>query len=53
MQPLKTRDILRITQTIKIDIINGVELLMRWRTEQGFISPAEFIPIAEEIHCPV
>ena len=29
--------------------INGVELLMRWKTEQGFISPAEFIPIAEEI----
>ncbi|MEI8646143.1 EAL domain-containing protein [Pseudoalteromonas sp. Hal040] len=29
--------------------INGVELLMRWKNEQGFVSPAEFIPIAEEI----
>ena len=29
--------------------IHGAELLMRWRNEQGFVSPAEFIPIAEEI----
>ncbi|XKF03768.1 EAL domain-containing protein (plasmid) [Pseudoalteromonas mariniglutinosa] len=29
--------------------INGVELLMRWKTDSGFVSPAEFIPIAEEI----
>ncbi|MEJ6532060.1 EAL domain-containing protein [Pseudoalteromonas lipolytica] len=29
--------------------INGAELLMRWKTVQGYVSPAEFIPIAEEI----
>lgn len=27
----------------------GVELLMRWQHEGQFISPAEFIPVAEEI----
>ncbi|MQP65153.1 EAL domain-containing protein [Niveispirillum sp. SYP-B3756] len=26
----------------------GAEALLRWRTERGFISPAEFIPVAEE-----
>ncbi len=29
--------------------IHGVELLVRWKTEQRDVSPAEFIPIAEEI----
>ncbi|WP_394190054.1 EAL domain-containing protein [Pseudoalteromonas atlantica] len=28
--------------------INAVELLMRWKHEGSFVSPAEFIPIAEE-----
>ncbi|KTF17037.1 diguanylate phosphodiesterase [Pseudoalteromonas sp. H105] len=28
--------------------INAVELLMRWKHEGNFVSPAEFIPIAEE-----
>jgi len=27
----------------------GAEALIRWKTAMGFISPAEFIPIAEEI----
>ena len=34
---------------VKTKKINGAELLMRWQNEQGFVSPAEFIPIAEEI----
>jgi len=29
------------------DQFNGAEALIRWKTETGFISPAEFIPIAE------
>ncbi|WP_105189136.1 EAL domain-containing protein [Pseudoalteromonas sp. T1lg48] len=29
--------------------IVGVELLLRWQSEGQFISPAEFIPVAEEI----
>lgn len=28
--------------------INAVELLMRWKHDGSFVSPAEFIPIAEE-----
>lgn len=28
--------------------INAVELLMRWKHEDNFVSPAKFIPIAEE-----
>ncbi|MBQ4799162.1 EAL domain-containing protein [Pseudoalteromonas sp. MMG006] len=30
-------------------VINGVELLMRWENKGQFISPTEFIPVAEEI----
>lgn len=26
----------------------GIEVLLRWKTENGFISPVEFIPLAEE-----
>lgn len=29
--------------------IIGFELLMRWQTEEGFISPERFIPVAEEL----
>ncbi len=29
--------------------IVGFELLLRWPTDDGFISPAEFIPVAEDI----
>lgn len=41
----------------KIDIrdnrIKGVEALLRWNIDGEFISPAEFIPIAEETNCIV
>lgn len=29
--------------------VEGFELLLRWLTDDGMVSPAEFIPIAEEI----
>lgn len=33
---------------IQAKVINGVELLMRWENKGQLISPAQFIPIAEE-----
>ena len=33
---------------IEAKVINGVELLMRWENDGQLISPAQFIPIAEE-----
>ncbi|MFO8155538.1 MAG: diguanylate cyclase, partial [Thiohalospira sp.] len=29
--------------------VDGIEALLRWPTEDGFIPPAEFIPLAEDI----
>lgn len=34
--------------TCKNKELRGFEVLLRWKTREGFISPAEFIPIAEE-----
>lgn len=33
---------------IEARTINGVELLMRWKNKEQFVSPAVFIPISEE-----
>lgn len=34
---------------IDLDGIAGFELLMRWKKDRKFVSPAQFIPVAEEI----
>jgi predicted signal transduction protein with EAL and GGDEF domain len=33
---------------IKTGIIRGVEALMRWESDEGLVSPGDFIPLAEE-----
>ncbi|MGD8212625.1 MAG: EAL domain-containing protein [Desulfobacterales bacterium] len=33
---------------IKTGIVRGVEALIRWESDQGLVSPGDFIPLAEE-----
>jgi diguanylate cyclase (GGDEF)-like protein len=33
---------------IKTNVIRGVEALIRWESDQGLVSPGDFIPLAEE-----
>lgn len=33
---------------LKTGILKGVEALLRWKSDDGFVSPEEYIPLAEE-----
>ena len=33
---------------IKTGVVKGVEALLRWETDEGLVSPGDFIPLAEE-----